>query len=552
LAIFATGFIALLDALTPPLRVRLHLLLGYLPLSVPITASVLLAFLGLVLIALSRGLLRGQRRAWRLATALLVLSIALHLLAGADFEEAFFSLAVLALLILGRRHWTTPADHISTRQALLTLAFAFATTVTIATASLVLYTHVDHDHQPLGLSTALRAVLGRLYGNTSTPLTATLNRFLSPTLLTLTIITVLVALYLLTRPIVDRRLQTSPAALLRARDIVARHGHGTLDYFALRSDKRWFFYRDSLIAYAVYSGVALVSPDPIGPPAESAATLAAFRSFAASHGWSQAVMGASEQSLDLYRTAGMHDIYIGDEAVVDVQSLSLAGGSHKSLRQAVNRVRRAGYTASFYDPASLPAGLADSLTAMLGLSRRGTTERGFSMMLGRVFDPHDTGLLLCVVRSPLGDPVAICQYVPARSIAGYSLDLMRRDKGDHPNGLLDFALVETITYLKEHGHHGLSLNFAAMRATLAGEHLPGTIGNAQRWLLRRLGDSAQIESLWRFNAKYDPIWLPRYLIYDTPANLAPTLIALARAESLWEIPLLGRLFTARSVPPPPH
>ena len=37
----------------------------------------------------------------------------------------------------------------------------------------------------------------------------------------------------------------------RARDIVRRHGISTLDYFALRSDKKWFFHRDSLVAYAV-------------------------------------------------------------------------------------------------------------------------------------------------------------------------------------------------------------------------------------------------------------------------------------------------------------
>ena len=43
---------------------------------------------------------------------------------------------------------------------------------------------------------------------------------------------------------------------------------------------------------------------------------------------------------------------------------------------------------------------------------------------------------------------------------------MRRDPGDHPNGLLDFALCSTITHLKEMGMKGLSLNFAALRSVL--------------------------------------------------------------------------------------
>jgi hypothetical protein len=35
------------------------------------------------------------------------------------------------------------------------------------------------------------------------------------------------------------------------------------------------------------------------------------------------------------------------------------------------------------------------------------------------------------------------QYVPAAAIGGWSLDVMRRDRGEHPNGLLDFVIVRT-------------------------------------------------------------------------------------------------------------
>ncbi len=106
-------------------------------------------------------------------------------------------------------------------------------------------------------------------------------------------------------------------------------------------------------------------------------------------------------------------------------------------------------------------------------SRRGEQERGFSMMLGRLFDRRDTGLLLTLVEGPDGAPVAMCQFVPSPAIGGYSLDLMRRDPGDHPNGLLDFALCSTIDRLKEMGMKGLSLNFAALRSILEGDTATG-------------------------------------------------------------------------------
>ena len=180
----------------------------------------------------------------------------------------------------------------------------------------------------------------------------------------------------------------------------------------------------------------------------------------------------------------------------------------------------------------------------MSLSRQGEHERGFSMMLGRVFDPRDTGLLLTVVRGPDGAPAAMCQFVPAPGIDGYSLDLMRRDPGDHPNGLLDFALCSTIEHLRRRGYEGLSLNFAALRSILDGDKGDGTIQRAERWALKRLSSFAQIESLWRFNAKYEPEWLPRYVVFDTAEHLVPVVMAILRAESLWEIPVLGRLLAA--------
>jgi lysylphosphatidylglycerol synthetase-like protein (DUF2156 family) len=348
--------------------------------------------------------------------------------------------------------------------------------------------------------------------------------------------------------VVDRRLGSGRAAEFRARDIVKRHGSSTLDYFALRSDKKWFFHRDSLVAYAVYGGVCLISPDPIGPRNEREQVWGAFRTFADAHGWTTAVMGAGEEWLPTYRNSGMHNIYLGDEAVVKVPDFSLAGKHMKGLRQAHNRIANYGYTVTFHDPSRIDPGLTEELTSLMRLSRQGEHERGFSMMLGRVFDPRDAGLLLTVVRTPDGAAAAMCQFVPAPGINGFSLDLMRRDPGDHPNGLLDFALCSTIEHLASRGFEGLSLNFAALRSTLAGEKGDGTVQRAERWFLKRLSNFAQIESLWKFNAKYEPEWLPRYVVFDTAEHLVPVMMAIMRAESLWEIPVFGRLRSGCSQP----
>jgi lysylphosphatidylglycerol synthetase-like protein (DUF2156 family) len=544
-AILFAGVIDLLDAITPPLRGRLHVVLEFLPLRASEAAGALIAMAGLALVALGRGILRGQRRAWRVSVVLLAGTIVLHLIAGADVEESVIALIVLILLLTHRRDFQAASDWSSLRSAMIALAVGVVGITFLTTASIELFTHVGRHHTGhIPWWTAYWGVTERLVGIDTIALPRRADHFIGPALLAIGLSVVAVTLFLLTRPVVDRRLTSGRAAEFRARDIVRRHGDSTLDYFALRSDKQWFFHRDSLVAYAVYGGICLISPDPIGPRNEREQAWSAFRRFADSHGWVTSVMGAGEEWLSIYRDAGMHHIYLGDEAVVKVQPFTLAGGDMKGLRQAVNRIKKHGYTASFHDPAHLGAELSEELTALMGMSRQGEHERGFSMMLGRVFDPRDTGLLLTVVRGPGGAAAAMCQFVPAPGINGYSLDLMRRDPSDHPNGLLDFALCSTIEHLRGGGYEGLSLNFAALRSTLSGDKGDGTVQRAERWFLKRLSNFAQIESLWRFNAKYEPEWLPRYVVFDTAEHLVPVVMAILRAESLWEIPVLGRLLAA--------
>ena len=174
------------------------------------------------------------------------------------------------------------------------------------------------------------------------------------------------------------------------------------------------------------------------------------------------------------------------------------------------------------------------------------------MTLSRMFDERDTGLLLAVCLDPEGKPVAFNQYIPASHINGYSLDLMRRTNDpDAPNGLTDFVILETINWQAEQGLNGLGLNFAVMRAVVAGETGTGPWQSAERSVFHRFSDSMQIESLWIFNKKYDPQWRPRYSIADDRAHLPRAGLAIARAESVSELPVVGRFMKPKTPPSAP-
>jgi lysylphosphatidylglycerol synthetase-like protein (DUF2156 family) len=547
-SLFAAGLIDLLSAVTTPLRDHLHLISQFVPIEVVRATGALVAISGIAMIMLSRGVLKGQRRSWLVAVAALAAALVLHIVHAADVITLLVCAGVLALLIVQRERFRAQAEQGTVLSAFFILAIGGLTATFGALIGVEVAGRVHHHHLPPWPQVLLGSA-ERLVGVHDVHFPTLIDHFASPSLLAVGISLIVVSLYLLTRPVVDRRLSSGRAlvgrraAEIRARDIVRRHGTGTLDYFALRDDKQWFFHRDSMVAYAVFGGVCLVSPDPIGPFTERAHVWDAFRRYVDRNGWGLGVMAAGEAWLPTYQASGMRFLYIGDEAVVDPLQFSLEGGKMKGLRQAVNRVARYGYTVRFLDPARLSPDDAACLVELMHKSRRGEHERGFSMMLGRLFDARDTGLLLTLVEGPDGAPAAMCQFVPSTAIGGYSLDLMRRDPGEHPNGLLDFALCSTIAHMQHMGMKGLSLNFAALRSILDGESGDGVTQRVERWALRRLSGVLQIETLWRFNAKYEPTWLPRYIVFDSAEQFVPVVVQIMRAESLTEVPVIGRLLT---------
>lgn len=527
-----TGTINLLSAVTPPFAARLAFLDAFVPLNARESAAAIAALFGVMLLVLAGGLRRGAHRAWVAALAILVVSVVANVVKGLDLEEAIASTTLAVYLVLRRHAFHSRTDPTTTRRTVHVIVSVLAAS---AAAAAVLVAMAASRQRPLHLHAivvTMKSTLGQAPFGTKPHQGLALGVVLAA-------IAVGTGTWALLRP--TRLTTTTSLERVRARAIIDRYSSGTLDYFTLRDDKQLWVHDNTVVAYKVLNSVCLVSPDPVGPAADRADIWRHFQRHVDTRGWSIAVLGATGEWLPIYRQSGMRAVYLGDEAIVDVTTFRLDGGQFKGLRQAVNRVARRGYTLELTDPTKVDPITKGAILELAAEGRRGDRERGFSMTLGRLFDPSDEGLLLAVVRGPNGHPVAFCQFVPAPAIGGYSLDLMRRSRADHPNGLLDFLLVGTIKALAERGTIRLSLNFAAVRAILASEDRRFS-HRAVRAVAGRLGRSLQIESLWRFNAKYDPEWSPRYLLIDASDRIGPVGLAALRAEqSVNELPILGRL-----------
>ena len=89
-AIAFAGVINLASAATIPLAGRLGALRRFAPIVLPEAATVLVALAGVGLVFLAWGVRRGQRHAWSLALALLLVSVAGHVVKGLDIETFRF------------------------------------------------------------------------------------------------------------------------------------------------------------------------------------------------------------------------------------------------------------------------------------------------------------------------------------------------------------------------------------------------------------------------------------------------------------------------------
>ncbi|MEU2419756.1 phosphatidylglycerol lysyltransferase domain-containing protein [Streptomyces sp. NPDC007851] len=328
------------------------------------------------------------------------------------------------------------------------------------------------------------------------------------------------------------------------RVLLERHGErDSLGYFALRREKSvvWSPTGKAAVAYRVVGGVSLASGDPIGDPEAWPGAIVPWLAEARAHGWIPAVMGAGEEAGTVYARYGLDALELGDEAIVEVADFTLEGRAMRTVRQAHNRVGRAGYSVRVRRHEDIPADEMSYLVRRADDWRDGATERGFSMALGRLGDPRDGQCVMVECRDGgagdgEGELRALLSFVPWGP-GGLSLDLMRRDR-DSDNGLMEFMVIELLRRAGEIGITQVSLNFAMFRSVFErGARLgAGPVLRLWRSLLTFFSRWWQIESLYRANAKYRPIWEPRFLLFEKSADLPRIGLASARAEGFLEAP----------------
>jgi lysyl-tRNA synthetase class 2 len=540
------GLINVASALTPNIRWRGRLLLDVEPVEAVRLFHAFALPAGAALLLVSPYLLKRRRRAWQTAIWLMLALGLLDLLKGLDVEETVLTWATAAMLCASAGEFRVEHDAISLRSSVWRVPLLGTFGLSLAAFA----GWVSEGHPSFG---SVMRETGDLLAWQAGPLRfehhAIGHHAFAWVPLGVHLVeigTLLAMAYVVFRPLAAPASLPGPAARRAAAQLVRAHGSDTLSFFKLRSDKYYFFSSDrsAFVGYRVENGVLLLSGDPVGPDEALAELLADLKTFAETRGLKLAALGASERLVPLWEQLGLRTMYLGDEAIIEVGEFSLEGRPIRKVRQSVSRLRKAGFVAELRRVSELDPAIAAEAEEVLERGREGAPERGFSMAMDSLHGDHGEDTLVVLARDEQRAVRGVLHFVPCYGRSAMSLSFMRRDPST-PNGLTEFMVVSAVELLREQGVDEMSLNFAAFARWI---HSPERLAERALGKLLAVGNRFfQIESLYRFNAKFFPRWQPRYLVYQGALGLPRASLAAMWAEGQIPKPELPRVSSSTGV-----
>ncbi|HMJ00979.1 MAG TPA: phosphatidylglycerol lysyltransferase domain-containing protein [Gaiellaceae bacterium] len=534
------AIVDLISAATPNVSWRGHVLVDLEPIAVMRGAHALAVPVSFALLITAYYLYRRRSRALRIAFVLMAALTVVNLVKGLDVEEAGVTAAAAALLWASRSSFYVRHEPATLRSAVwrlpLLLAGVFlASLAAVAFAAPASASAADIVRATGDLLLWQRAPFAFHDELARTGLAIELTGLLA----------LLVGAYVVFRPLAAPRDLPDPELRRAAAELVREHGADTLSFFKLRADKQYLFNPDktAFVGYRIEGRVLMISGDPIGEQNDVENLLPVLVQFAEEHALRLAALGVSPEARALFEQAGLRALYMGDEAIVDTERFSLEGRPIRKVRQSVSRLRKAGYRTAVSELGSLDAAVVSRLEQVAADWRRGAPERGFSMAMDSLRNPHGEKTLVVYASDDRGVIRGFLHFVPTYGRDAVSLSFMRRQH-ETPNGLTEFLIVEAIEHLRARGISEVSLNFSAF-----GRFIRKPSGLVEKTLGRVLvlGDTwFQIERLYRFNAKFFPRWEPRYFMYERRFGLPRAGIAALWLEGQLPKPKIrGRHGTAR-------
>ena len=256
--------------------------------------------------------------------------------------------------------------------------------------------------------------------------------------------------------------------------------------------------------------LAIALGEPVGPSRDLEPAVREFTVRRKSEGLKTAFVPIGPINHPVFRSAGFHMLPIGKSARLSLPNFELQGRKSRSLRHALNRGHRAGYSLDLVAPAEMDWGELQEVSDQW-LSRKRLPELHFGVGW------FDAALVLdsrvALVRNRFGRVEAFATLIEGYAPDETALDIMRY-RHDAAPGTMEFLLTSLVRTLKDEGKHTLDLGLAP----LAGyEETHG--GRTLRKIFGLGKHLYNFEGLYAFKNKFRPRWENRYLALESAWTL---------------------------------
>ncbi len=517
LLLLSLGIINIVSVLTPAISERIHWLKDFLPVDAIIVSNYFVLVLGLFLLVTASFMLKGLKIAWWFAFFLSFVSMIGNLTKAVDYEEAIAAFLVMIVLIFTKKDY-----YVKNNPKLRSVGIqtAILSMLAVMVYSVVGFYYLDKKHFNIDFSLvqSIRYSLENYFLVGSSDLIPADN-FANKFILSINIsgfLTFGFLIYTLIRPYFFKS-YPSPEELENPRKLISQYGRSCLDYFKTYQDKMIFEPegQNTFISYRPAGNFAVALENPVAENEEKMRhCINQFDLFCFETGFKSIYYRVPECDLPLYKSLKKKVLFLGQEGLVDLNSFTLEGGSKKSIRNALSKVKERGYKSKIHTP-PIKDGLLQKIKSVSDewLEETGRSEIIFSQGM---FDWNELKQqTLITVENSEEKIVAFLNIIPDYAPGEGTYDLVRKTM-DAPNGVMDFLIIELFGYLKAEGYTYANMGFAPM----SGLNDPHTFKEkSMKFAYEKIRGFSQYKGLREYKEKFVSVWINKYLIYDHDYDL---------------------------------
>lgn len=324
-----------------------------------------------------------------------------------------------------------------------------------------------------------------------------------------------------------------PVDTQRAQKLLEKYGGHDDSGLVFLRDKQLYWVTDGngedrmAFQLMTVNNKVIVMGDPFGDDTYLDAALEEFVGKCDWYGYSVVFYEISERLTLKLHEYGYGFMKVGESGVVDLENFTLSGRKKRPLRYVINKFTNDGYRFEIVH-APHNTQLLDQLEQISDTWLNGRMEKGFSMGF---FDRDYLQMGdIAIVYDADSTPIAFANIMPVYEQGMMSVDLMRYNLTDAPNGLMDYLFINLFTYAQANGYQSFDLGMAPL----------SKVGHTlHSYTLERFAYYAYVfgtrfysfQGLRSYKEKFTNRWLPKYISFSRGSWRLYSIIALLLVTS---------------------